>query len=41
MRERLAEAEQALSTLTELLPARSVVERDAAILRFAYTFEAV
>ena len=40
--ERLADAEAALASLEELarLPARSVVERDAAIMRFAYTFEA-
>ena len=41
--ERLAEAEAALTSLGELAhrPARSVVERDAAIMRFTYTFEAV
>ena len=41
--ERLAEADRALVSLMELLalPRHSVVERDAAILRFAYTFEAM
>jgi uncharacterized protein YutE (UPF0331/DUF86 family) len=41
--ERLAEARAALATLGELVdkPGRSAVERDAAIMRFAYTFEAV
>lgn len=41
--ERLAEARRALATLEELAgrEERSVVERDAAIMRFAYTFEAV
>ena len=41
--ERLAEAEAALASLDELArrPTRSVVERDAAIMRFTYTFEAV
>ncbi|MGH7266642.1 MAG: nucleotidyltransferase substrate binding protein [Candidatus Rokuibacteriota bacterium] len=43
LKERLGEAERALATLLELLivPDRSAVQRDAAILRFAYTFEAV
>ncbi len=41
--ERLAIAEQALSTLQDLcrLSSPSAVERDAAIARFVYTFEAV
>ncbi len=41
--ERIAEAHQALATFEELARRRerSVIERDAAILRFAYTFEAV
>lgn len=41
--ERVALARRALATLAELvkLPAPSVVERDAAIQRFAYSFEAV
>ena len=41
--ERLAEAKIALASLDELvrLASRSVVERDAAIMRFTYTFEAV
>ncbi len=41
--ERMVEADRALVSLTELLalPRHSVVERDAAILRFAYTFEAM
>jgi nucleotidyltransferase substrate binding protein (TIGR01987 family) len=41
--ERLAEAEAALMSLDELArrPLRSVVERDAAIMRFTYTFEAM
>lgn len=41
--ERLAEATAALASLDELArrPTRSVVERDAAIMRFTYTFEAV
>jgi len=41
--ERLAEAEAALLSLAELAhrPTRSIVERDAAIMRFTYTFEAV
>ena len=41
--ERLAEAEIALASLDELVrrASRSVVERDAAIMRFTYTFEAV
>jgi nucleotidyltransferase substrate binding protein (TIGR01987 family) len=41
--ERLAEARAALATLWELVdkPRRSAVARDAAIMRFAYTFEAV
>ena len=41
--ERLAEAEAALTSLDELAhhATRSVVERDAAIMRFTYTFEAV
>jgi nucleotidyltransferase substrate binding protein (TIGR01987 family) len=40
--ERLAEARRALATFEELARRRerSVVERDAAIMRFAYTFEA-
>jgi nucleotidyltransferase substrate binding protein (TIGR01987 family) len=43
LRERRAEARAALATLRELVekPRRSAVERDAAIMRFAYTFEAV
>lgn len=43
LKERLAEARAALATLRELVeePRRSAVERDAAIMRFAYTFEAV
>jgi nucleotidyltransferase substrate binding protein (TIGR01987 family) len=41
--ERLADAERALTSLHELTvrAPRSGVERDAAIMRFAYTFEAV
>lgn len=41
--ERLADAEQALASLQELAsrPRQSAIERDAAIMRFAYTFEAV
>jgi len=41
--ERLTEAEAALATLDELVrrTRRSVVERDAAIMRFTYTFEVV
>ncbi len=41
--ERLAEAETALASFNELVRRadRSVVERDAAIMRFTYTFEAV
>ena len=41
--ERLAEARRALASLDELARRRdrSVIERDAAIMRFAYTFEAV
>ena len=41
--ERLAEAEAALATLDELVrrTTRSVVERDAAIMSFTYTFEVV
>ena len=41
--ERLVEAEAALASLAALAqrPSRSVVERDAAIMRFTYTFEAV
>lgn len=41
--ERLAEAEAALTSLDELAHrvTRSIVERDAAIMRFTYTFEAV
>ena len=41
--QRLAEAETALASLEELVrrASRSVVERDAAIMRFTYTFEAV
>jgi hypothetical protein len=40
---RLAEAEAALATLEEVVDnaARSLVERDGAILRLIYTFEAV
>jgi nucleotidyltransferase substrate binding protein (TIGR01987 family) len=43
LKERLAEARAALATLRELVEEtrRSAVERDAAIMRFAYTFEAV
>jgi nucleotidyltransferase substrate binding protein (TIGR01987 family) len=42
LKERLAIARQALNTLEELvnLPQPSPVERDAAIQRFEYTFEA-
>lgn len=42
LKERLATARRALETLEELvsLPAPSRVERDAAIQRFEYTFEA-
>ena len=41
--ERLTDAVRALASLQELASraARSTVERDAAIMRFAYTFEAV
>jgi nucleotidyltransferase substrate binding protein (TIGR01987 family) len=41
--ERLAEARRALATFEELARrrGRSIIERDAAIMRFAYTFEAV
>jgi hypothetical protein len=41
--ERLTEARRALASLEELARRRerSVIERDAAIMRFAYTFEAV
>ncbi len=41
--ERLAEARRALVTFEELARRRerSIIERDAAIMRFAYTFEAV
>ena len=41
--ERLAEARRALETFEELARRRerSIIERDAAIMRFAYTFEAV
>jgi uncharacterized protein YutE (UPF0331/DUF86 family) len=41
--ERLAEARRALGTFEELARRgdRSPIERDAAIMRFAYTFEAV
>lgn len=41
--ERLGDAEMALNSMNEALARRraSVIERDAAILRFAYTFEAV
>ncbi len=41
--ERLAEAETALASFNELVRRsdRSVVERDAALLRFTYTFEAL
>lgn len=40
---RLKEADDALATLDELVsaPPRSLAERDGAILRFIYTFEAV
>ena len=40
--ERLAEAHRALATFEELARRRerSIIERDAAIMRFAYTFEA-
>jgi nucleotidyltransferase substrate binding protein (TIGR01987 family) len=40
--ERLADAERAVASLADLasLAERSTVERDAAIMRFAYTFEA-
>lgn len=40
--ERLAEARRALATFEELARRRerSIIERDAAIMRFAYTFEA-
>jgi hypothetical protein len=40
---RLAEAEAALVTLEEVIPdaVRSLIERDGAILRLIYTFEAV
>jgi len=40
---RLAEATEALATLDEAAPtaARSLIERDGAILRLIYTFEAV
>jgi hypothetical protein len=43
LNERLAEARAALATLQDLVEKqwRSAVERDAAIMRFAYTFEAV
>jgi nucleotidyltransferase substrate binding protein (TIGR01987 family) len=43
LRERLAEAETALASFNELVrrSERSVVERDAAIMRFTYTFEAI
>ena len=43
LNERLAEAEAALATLDELVRCtrRSIVERDAAIMRFTYTFEVV
>ena len=43
LNERLAEAEAAFATLDELVrrTRRSVVERDAAIMRFTYTFEVV
>jgi len=42
LKERLAVAQQALNTLEELvnLPHPSSIERDAAIQRFEYTFEA-
>lgn len=41
--ERLSDAHRALASFTELatLRERSTIERDAAIIRFAYTFEAV
>ena len=41
--ERLAEAHRALAAFEELARhrERSIIERDAAIMRFAYTFEAV
>ena len=40
---RLAEAHRALASFEELARRheRSIIERDAAIMRFAYTFEAV
>jgi len=43
LKQKVASAQKALKTLTELLGSRSptVVERDAAIQRFEYTFEAV
>jgi hypothetical protein len=43
LNERLADADRALVSLQELVssPTRGVIERDAAIMRFAYTFEAV
>ncbi len=43
LKQRVVNARKALKTLTELLGLRSltVVERDAAIQRFEYTFEAV
>jgi nucleotidyltransferase substrate binding protein (TIGR01987 family) len=43
LNERLADAHRALATFEELARRRerSTIERDAAILRFAYTFEAV
>lgn len=42
LNERLAEARRALATFEELARRRerSIIERDAAIMRFAYTFEA-
>ena len=43
LKQKVESAKKALKTLTELLDSRSptVVERDAAIQRFEYTFEAV
>ena len=42
LKQKVESARKALKTLTELLDSRSptVVERDAAIQRFEYTFEA-
>ena len=39
--ERLTDAERALATLPSLIAPRLDVERDSAIMRLAYTFEAV